>query len=581
MDTTAMTDDRAEFDLPPPCMRLVDTVVRSSRLWPWEKLEVRAELESHFAEAVTAMVEDGMDENECIKSACEEFGDAKLAARLIRRAKRRNRPMIWKIASAVTIVLVVSSVAAAGILGWLAIGEPNPQVDYVQVLNDPIETIPIEQRSWPIFRELLPQFQPMPNDLKNTAFKMRFPNHIEDADQQAAADAWLAANARLLPQVYTAANRPYSGFIYGKSDTHEFIEALGERDGDRRIDVAEPSDDAVSPKLVSMLLPHLGEIRNVARYLVLHARHRMYDGDYVEAVYALDAARQLGIQQKRSYTLIEQLVGASIIQLAADEWFAMLYHAGPSLSPEAVEAIRQSNWMDPAPLETFRLNFEGERMMFEDTVQYLFTDDGEGNGRLIPRQYQAIAGLSMVVSEAPDDWSAIAAAAMHVDRRETMRVYNRLFDTMVERSRLPLHDPEHWAMDAEVEELFSEPAASMRFRLLHVMMPSLLNASWALSQSNMMREAARAAGALTLHLHDYGVYPHSLEQLTPEYIPNSPVDVYSGKPLIYRLEGEADLYLYSIGGNFEDDNASIGRTRHRYLDREFPADVVYWPPATE
>lgn len=580
MDTTAMTDDRAQFDLPPPCMHLVDTVVRSSRLWPWEKLEVRAELESHFAEAVTAMVEDGMDENECIKSACEEFGDAKLAARLIRRAKRRNRPMIWKIASAVTIVLVVSSVAAAGILGWLAFGEPNPQIDYVQVLNDPIETIPMEQRSWPIFRELLPQFQPMPDDVKHSALKVHYPNRIEDAEAKAAANAWLNANAPLLPQLYEAANKPYSGFVYGQEDTQEFIAALAERDGDRQVKFGEQKEDPLSPKLIGILLPHLADIRDAARYMVLHARTQMLEGDYVEAISALDATRQMGMQQMQSYTLVEQLVGSAILQLASAEWFAMLYHAGPSLPPEAIEAIRQSEWMNPEPLEPIRMNYDGERMMFEDVIQYVFTDDGNGNGRLIPKQFQSIAGASGAEGVG-DDLSVLVMAAVHADRKDTLAYYNRVFDSMIEKSLLPLSDPEHWTMQAEIKKLENDNSARQRFALVSVMLPALMRADSMIAQINMAREAARTAGAITLHLHDYGIYPRSLDALTPEYLPAVTLDIYTGEPLIYELKGEANLLLYSVGGNFEDDGASFEKTKHRYLDNQAPADIVYWPPATE
>lgn len=580
MDTTAMTDDRAQFDLPPPCMQLVDTVVRSSRLWPWEKLEVRAELESHFAEAVTAMVEDGMDENECIKSACEEFGDAKLAARLIRRAKRRNRPMIWKIASAVTIVLVVSSVAAAGILGWLAFGEPNPQTDYVQILNDPIETIPTEQRSWPILRDLLPQFQPMPNDVKNAAFKVRYPNRIEDAEAQAAADAWLEVNAQLVPQLYTAANKPYSGFVYGQADTQEFLAALARRGGDRQINFGEQKDDPLAPKLIAILLPHLADVRDAARYMVLHARSKMFDGNYVAAIETLDATRQLGLQQMQSYTLIEQLVGAAIVRLAADEWFAMLYHAGPSLTPEAIEAIRQSEWMNPEPLEPIRMNYDGERMMFEDVVQYVFTDDGDGNGRLIPKQLQYAAG-NTESEGVGGDLSAVVQAAVHADRKETMAYYNRIFDSMIEKSRLPLSDPEHWTMQAEIKQLEADKSAVQRFALVSMMLPALTRADTLIAESNMTREAARAAGAITLHLHDHGDYPRTLDLLTPEYLPSVPLDIYTGEPLTYELKGEAELFLYSVGGNFEDNGASIEVTKHQYMDHKGPADIVFWPPIAE
>ena len=46
--------------------------------------------------------------------------------------------------------------------------------------------------------------------------------------------------------------------------------------------------------------------------------------------------------------------------------------------------------------------------------------------------------------------------------------------------------------------------------------------------------------------------PANLAQLVPEYLKRVPIDPFSGKPIIYRLE-ESNWLLYSVGQDGVDD----------------------------
>ena len=58
--------------------------------------------------------------------------------------------------------------------------------------------------------------------------------------------------------------------------------------------------------------------------------------------------------------------------------------------------------------------------------------------------------------------------------------------------------------------------------------------------------------ALAAHHRDRGRYPAKLNDLAPKYLPAIPDDLFSGKPLIYRLTDNGYL-LYSVGVNGRDD----------------------------
>jgi hypothetical protein len=58
--------------------------------------------------------------------------------------------------------------------------------------------------------------------------------------------------------------------------------------------------------------------------------------------------------------------------------------------------------------------------------------------------------------------------------------------------------------------------------------------------------------ALVAYRRDHGSYPGKLDELSPNYLAKIPDDLFSGKPLVYRLEGKGIL-LYSVGPNGVDE----------------------------
>ena len=76
----------ADSGLPAPIPGLVDRVVRRTRLWRRERLDVARELCGHFA--------DGLASGRPAEDLVREFGPPKVAARLIRKAKLRSRPAV-------------------------------------------------------------------------------------------------------------------------------------------------------------------------------------------------------------------------------------------------------------------------------------------------------------------------------------------------------------------------------------------------------------------------------------------------------------------------------------------------------
>ena len=64
---------------------------------------------------------------------------------------------------------------------------------------------------------------------------------------------------------------------------------------------------------------------------------------------------------------------------------------------------------------------------------------------------------------------------------------------------------------------------------------------------------ARVGLACRVYKSRTGAYPENLEALVPGLLTEVPVDPFTGKPLVYRREGEGFI-VYSLGSNLRDDD---------------------------
>jgi len=566
------------FDPPLPGVLsdLVERVVRGTWLWPSEKRDVRAELESHFREGLFELTQEGRSLDESVSLLREEFGDPALAAKLIRRGKKRGRPMFWKILVSTLTVFVVALGAGAGYLTYVTLGKPTPSVDYVAKINEPIEIIPLDRRAWPPLRDVLFEILPQLDKIGGKISPLPMPG---DADWTGIHESVLAARP-FVPKIISAVNQPFFGYVYGKEGT-EYLP--------RRNRVIHPElpaadgaeTDPLVPPTIAILLPHLSDLRAMGKFMVLNARDLLRQGDFASAWQSLDAAEKLGSHLVSGRTLIEQLVGVAVLNLATREMQSALYQMRDVLTAEQWAAVRASHVMT-MPVEGLKPNLKCEQFFFEDVVQYVFTDDGNGNGRLIPGQFGKICGyVSNSGGPTGDDSTdpyCVGIAAVHADRRETLAKYDDLLERAVEYWSLPLYDPRRAEGNMLLQRLKDNPSDSRRFALVCEILPSLSRADQLIRETAMFRMAARTVIALLGYRRDHHAWPERLTELTPGYLCDYPVDAYSGLALRYQASPDGQMKLYSVGRNLEDNGGSsekIVESMHSSVKTE--ADWVFWP----
>jgi hypothetical protein len=72
-----------------------------------------------------------------------------------------------------------------------------------------------------------------------------------------------------------------------------------------------------------------------------------------------------------------------------------------------------------------------------------------------------------------------------------------------------------------------------------------------------MMLATRAGLACKIYENKTGHYPENLEALVPDILPEVPIDPFTGKPFVFRRQGD-ELLIYSLGSNQKDDGGRMG-----------------------
>lgn len=362
------------------------------------------------------------------------------------------------------------------------------------------------------------------------------------ADQYPQLAAWLRANDKPLALVAEAVKRPM------------YYNPLVTRRGDEN----KPGS------LIGVLLPSVQKCRELVAALSARAMLRVGEKKYDAAWDDLLACHRLGRLVGRGGTLIEGLVGIAIEAIAANSTLSYLDKV--DLTPAQLRAKLKDLQNLPKPSLMADKIDTGERYMYADCAEMLKKGGpaalagiaGEAGGvapKLTPEQQKAWATM---------DWSPII-----VDGQ-------KWYDRMSAAMRLPTRAARHTAMEkleVELKELTKKARSLEQLAqfgkgppdkaavkaigdvLIGLLLPAVRKVQEAEDRNMQMQYNLQLAFAMALYKKETGKYPPALDALAPKYIAAVLPDTYTGKPLVYRLEGNGYLF-YSLGMNEKDDNGN-------------------------
>jgi hypothetical protein len=260
-------------ELPPDLAAAVRQVVNRSRLWRREKVDVAAELIAHF--------QDGLAAGRTPAELLQAFGDSQALAQLIRRAKRRGRPIIWHAwrYAWMSVTAVFLLYVTAGL--WMATRRPSVNTDYLADFNKPAIDVPEGQRAWPLYRDaLLAMGARRANEAADWSILNKIDAKPGDAEWNTV-EAFLQKHASSLAKLREAAARPNLGFVASTSHANfsaKDRELFGVTLENEEIERAK-KQTLQDRWLIATLLPDLIHLRDSGMLLATDARRAVAAGD--------------------------------------------------------------------------------------------------------------------------------------------------------------------------------------------------------------------------------------------------------------------------------------------------------------
>ncbi|MEN6308097.1 MAG: hypothetical protein ABFD91_10110 [Anaerohalosphaeraceae bacterium] len=544
------------FDgLPRHVAGLIDAIIESMRYRRSVRADVRQELTDHFNDAL-AGCETEEQKTVRVKELLADFGDVELLGILMRRAKKRCRPL-WR-------TMIVRMFQAAGVLvilffvyvGWFFCGKPAVTTNYLDVLNRQVRPVADEGlNAYPLYIEAARLYQ-KPTDDNPFDLTPRSLTLLSESQRQVLS-GWLAANRKSLELIGQGNEKPYYWPVYS----------------------IEQNEDGTNPSLITVLLPHISQYRDMARLVCWQALVDADAGRMQEAFNHVMDAYQFGQKVHGQETpLIEQLVSAAITMLSTDTLRIMLDDHIEDVDAATLDSARKrlGGYVDASQ---FEIDFGAERLFMYDETQRCFTASRFGRSHLYLPRLKEITDSDLTI----DDQLAFVALKgfqvlfTHPDKDETLKQMEILyaeFEKGVRQTPAAMK-----AQNPEIQkklEAFSEKNIFIRY-----LMPALAKVAERSHRSRVDSMATLTIIAILQYHKEHGQYPESLSALAEGgLLRQLPMDPYSDKPLVYRRTEEG-FVLYSAGMNLTDDGGVEGTKNGKFTQWTDHGDVIFWPVRKE
>ncbi len=528
-------------NLPRILVDYIDSLIKGVGANRRVRLEVAEEIGHHFVDAMGESAGDEAKE-ESARELMENFGDSKMLGKLIKRGKKRCRPLWQK-------VLVRSLLGLCGLIVffvlyaiWFFTGEATFSVNYLVRMNEMARPkMAAKDNGWTDYEKAIELYVAPDEEMKKLLPET--PWSELSPEQRTAFSEWVDQNEQAWEQYVAGSRKPYC-----------FREYSG-----------YPDDD--EPMLIDVLLPHLTEMRDLSKLGISLSRKHAEEGDIAQALDACLAVIRCGWHWQGNGTLIEQLVGWAIERIGYDQMAMILDSA--DLSAAQISDIDQQ-LADIASKGYREVSVEFERVSFLDIVQHSFTKGGPGGGHIIPKAFQ-------MLDDGDEPFAYMGAGLIHAGRNRTVAEGNKLYDQMEKMVKLSPYQRN--TSDVESVDDVLETFNKYRYGLFWAFMPAIQRISDRRYQLKSTHEAMLTVLGIKRWEKEKGSPPESLEQLKEAgYLKTLPDDPYSDGVLRY-IKKDNDFVLYSVGEDFQD-NGGKENPDDRW-GRSEGGDKVFWPLDSE
>jgi len=554
-------------NLPACVSEFIRQVIKKMRYRHKVLEDVKAELMAHFEDELKNCAT-GAERDEKARQLIAEFGDVKLLAVLLRRAKKRCRPL-WR-------TIVARSFQTIGVLilcfifycVYISLGQPNISINYLHEmtnLNRPVvdesqNAAPLYQKAFDLYKEP-PDIEFTEEELVSWNDKILL-NAIRENEwvdeltekELTALKTWISSNTEAIELFKQATEKPYCWWER-KTDDKSLI--------------------------ISILAPELGKVKNFSRLLSWRAVLKANSGDIEEAFDDLLTCYRAGRHFQGPRTLIEQLTGWAIQAKSIGTAFVILQH-------QQIEGLLlkefQTNLEKLIDEGSYIPDYTIESFFWKDILQRCYTDNGNGSGHLIPGRLNIFTGKDMRVLNDFENpvlnyGQYLGLSLITTDRDKIRQMFENYYDNAQQWAHKTPWQLHQENVDFEMDMDDWPRLKQIRYWPVTVLMPALGRVNQIAYRYKLHTDALITITALLRYRQDKDQYPKNLDELvTTGYLKNLPMDCFSNKPLVYKKTGD-DFQLYSYGPNCIDDGGKPSyneKGKYRMWSDE-DADAIFWP----
>jgi tetratricopeptide (TPR) repeat protein len=562
--------------LPLAAAEFVRLVIKKMRYRKSVRADVMAELAAHFEDAL----KDCKSEDEREQRAqrlIADFGDVKLLGVLLRRAKKRCRPL-WRTIVARTFqtigVLILCFVLYCV---YISLGEPTISIDYMEeatrlarpVVDEGLNAAPLYQKAIDAYNKepeirIEPEIAPSrcgsdPNRPPEKIVEMlSLLQAIGDGDwigdlneeELSLMQQWIASNKEAIEYFRQAAEKPHCWW-------HR---------------------QAKSDNLMAVLMPELNGIRNLSRLTCWQAKLEAYNGDTKAAFDDLLTCYRTGIHFKGPRSLIEQIVGIAVQAL-------FVKNALVILDNQQIDDQLLKNFQNELEIlmdqDFHAVDYTVESFLGLDFIQRCYTDNGSGSGHLIPgrlKEYWQVIDQHGTDNEFLEYTRSLAGSLVGANREQMTREFEKYYTTAQRWAHKTPWQLKKEKVDTKMGMDEWSGFRRARYWPFYMLAPALTRVSELSYRAKAQIEALVTTLAAIRYKQVHGDYPENLRQLLADHlIKKLPADPYSDGPLVYKKTDDG-FTLYSVGENFLDDAGEIFRTDTGRVEK-WPdeGDAVFWP----
>ena len=564
-------------DLPQDVRNLIAQVAKKTKLRKAERADVQRELTSHFQEALAS----GKSADDVVRA----YGDAHACAKNLRIAVIAKRSPIdrafgltfmWSARAVGAFVLLYAVVAIS-----MSFNTPKVSFDPVKRYREslPVAKSP-DQVAWPAYRDALVKMGMGRDDPKRESAGVEAASDsLPGSENWNAATAWLTANRAQIDAFCKATKRPVFGFPVGVAVSDDDAALFGKNSQSNSISNAAIDNSDVDKLVTSefpsfgMLLPQLASLRDAAKIIAIDMMMAVEKADGERATRDAEAIITLSIHAQEGRVLLGDLVGMYIRSIVVNRILMALEWKPNTFTDSQLKRLQNALRSVPPALE--RPDFTSDRLMFEDIVQRVYTDDGHGDGRFAPqwKQLRLIsalesfsAGNNRKEQGATTQFTLLASCLSQpfafyaiAGRKEALDHYDASIKRLAGQPNDSLNDAVTASTIAEEEFVESMTAHGARFFLEGILMPALGKVVFSFQIDRANRDACVISIAAELYHRANGKWPASAKDLAPLCNGDAPRDSWNGKSILMETDANG-FRMWSVGRDGVDDRGNLKKS---------------------